>query len=79
MSTQPTMPACEALAADPARYMFKEMLRSLRAAEDYEQRYSATIRIFGYLAALLEADLIDTDRFVAIHDELHARTWEAQA
>lgn len=74
MSTQP-MPACEALAADPARYMFKAYLAELKAARIYEDRISTMHRLGGYLCALLEAAVISCEEHKALREEMQDFVW----
>lgn len=74
MNTQP-MPACEALAADPARYMFKGHLDLLKSAESYDERYREAIRLGGYLSALLECDVVTCEAHRALQGEIHAFVW----
>jgi len=79
MSTQPAMPACEALAADPARYMFKQLLSELKEADHYDEKYRMVTRIGGYLAALLECDVITVEQFRALRSETHVFVWGPDA
>lgn len=74
MNTHP-MPACEALAADPARYMFKGQLDQLKAAKSYEDRYQEAIRLGGFVCALLECDVITIEEHRALRDEMHEFVW----
>jgi len=76
MSTQP-MPACEALAADPARYMFRQMLHQLRAAQDYDQQRCESLVIVGYLSCALEVELIDCETHRLVGAEIRAFVWGA--
>lgn len=76
MSTQP-MPACEALAADPARYMFKQQLDELVQADAYDEKYRAAVRLGGYLCALLESDVITIEAHRALNSEIQAFVWGA--
>jgi len=75
MSTHPAMPACEALAADPERYMFKHMLSDLMEADHYDDKYRMVTRIGGYLAALLECDVITCEQSKALRKETHVFMW----
>lgn len=74
MNTQP-MPACEALAADPARYIFKGYLAELTEAANYEERYRACCRLGGYLGALLECDVITREEYRAMCAETQNFVW----
>lgn len=74
MSTHP-MPACEALAADPARYMFKDFLNELKGTDRYEDKYRTAVRMGGYLGALLECDVITIEQSQVLRDEIHAFVW----
>jgi len=74
MSTQP-MPACEALAADPARPLFKLHLARLRAMESQVMRTHECIRINGYLSGLLEAGVISGEQIDAVNEEIGGFTW----
>lgn len=79
MSTNPAMPACEALAADPERYMFKQMLSDLKEADHNDEKYRMVTRIGGYLAALLECDVITVGQWQALSSETHAFVWGPDA
>lgn len=74
MSTQP-MPACEALAADPDRYMFKQQLVDLTNAGDYDEKLRAAGRLGGYLSALLECGVITCEDHRALTGEIQAFVW----
>lgn len=74
MSTHP-MPACEALAVDPARYVFKRYLADLTEAADYEVKYRECCRLGGYLAALLECDVITCEEHRAMREEMQNFVW----
>jgi len=74
MSTHP-MPACEALAADPARYMFKQQLAELVEARDYDEKFRMICRLGGYLIALLECDVITCEEHKAMREEMHEFVW----
>lgn len=74
MSTHP-MPACEALATDPARYMFKQHLADLVAACDYDEKFRMVCRLGGYLIALLECDVITCEEHKAMREEMHEFVW----
>ncbi|WP_313401719.1 hypothetical protein [Stenotrophomonas sp.] len=76
MSTHP-MPACEALAADPARYMFKQQLAELVEARDYDEKFRMVCRLGGYLSALLEGDVITCEEHKALREEMHEFVWGA--
>lgn len=69
------MPACEALAADPARYIFKQLLTDLKEADLYEEKICRVNRIGGYLAALLECDVITVEQSQALRSETHTFVW----
>lgn len=79
MSTNPAMPACEALAADPARYIFKQLLTDLKEADLYEEKSCRVTRIGGYLAALLECDVITVEQSQALRNETHVFVWGPDA
>jgi len=74
MSTQP-MPACEALAADPARFLFKLHLGRLVSSSSYQLKRDEAIRLSGYLSGLLEAQLITDSQLEAVSAEIDAFTW----
>lgn len=74
MSTQP-MPACEALAADPARHIFKLHLARLKTMESQTLRAHECIRIHGYLSGLMEAGLLTDDQLDAVSGEIGDFTW----
>ncbi len=76
MSTHP-MPACEALAADPARYMFKHQLYELVEARDYDEKFRMICRLGGYLSALLETDVITCEEHKALREEMQEFVWGA--
>lgn len=76
MSTQ-LMPACEALAADPARYMFKQQLAELVEARDYDEKFRMICRLGGYLSALLETDVITCEEHKALREEMQEFVWGA--
>jgi len=69
------MPACEAFAADPARYIFKQMLGDLKEADLYEEKSRMVTRIGGYLSALLECDVITVEQSRALRREIHTFVW----
>ncbi len=69
------MPTCEALAADPARYIFKQLLTDLKEADLYEEKSRLVTRIGGYLAALLECDVITVEQSQALRSETHTFVW----
>lgn len=75
MNTNPAMPACEALAADPARYMFKHQLADLVEAPSYDEKFRMVCRMGGYLSALLESDVITCEEYRAIRKEVHDFVW----
>ena len=75
MSTQPAMPTCEALAADPARFLFKMHLGRLVSSHSFQLRRDEAIRLYGYLSGLLEAQLITDSQLEAVSDEIDAFTW----
>ncbi len=70
---------CEALAADPARYVFKLHLGHLKAATSYDSQHLEIVRLGGYLSCLLECDVIPSSTHGALLDELHAFVWGADA
>lgn len=70
-----TLPLCESFAADPARYIFKMHLGSLKAATTYETQRDDVIRLTGHLGGLLECDVISCSTHNALLDELHAFVW----
>lgn len=69
------MPACEALAADPARYIFKQLLSDLKEADLYDEKHRMVTRIGGYLAALMECDVITVEQSQALRSETHTFVW----
>jgi len=69
------MPACEALAADPARYIFKQLLKDLKEADLYDEKYRMVTRIGGYLAALMECDVITVEQSRALRNETSVFMW----
>ena len=73
------MPACEALAADPARYIFKQLLSALKEAVLYDEKYRMVTRIGGYLSALLECDVITVEQSQALRSETHVFMWGPDA
>jgi|GEM_PF-489170 len=79
MITAPKMPACEALAADPGRYMFKANLDSLKKAAAYEDQHLLVTRLHGHLTGLLEAGAISSQTHAAAHAESHAFVWGPRA
>ena len=74
MSTR-LMQACETLATDPARHIFKLHLQRLIASPSYELRLHEGIRLAGYLSALQESALISDTQLDAVSDEIHAFVW----
>ncbi|QGZ31466.1 hypothetical protein [Stutzerimonas stutzeri] len=70
-----TLSRCEALANDPARYIFKMHLGSLKAATTYETQRSDAMRLTRHLGGLLECDVISCETHNALLDELHAFVW----
>lgn len=75
MSTQPAMPACGALAADPARFLFKLHLGRLVSSPSFQLKRDEAIRLSGYLSGLLEAQLITGSQLEAVSDEIDAFVW----
>ncbi len=75
MSTLPTMPACQALAADPARYLFKLHLQRLVTSPSFRLQRDEAIRLAGYLSGLLENALITEAQLDAVSDEIDAFAW----
>ncbi|KJS28387.1 MAG: hypothetical protein VR76_07650 [Pseudomonas sp. BRH_c35] len=70
-----TLAQCEALAADPARLIFKGHLLQLKAAPDYDRQFNEAIRIGGYLSGLLECDAITCTTHRALLQEIQAFVW----
>ncbi len=79
MSTQPTMPACEKLAADPARYLFKLHLQRLVTSPSFQLQRDEVIRLSGYLSGLLENALITEAQLDAVSDEIDAFAWGSRS
>ncbi len=75
MSTQPTMPACEALAGHPARFIFKLHLQRLVTSPSFQLRRDEAIRLAGYLSGLLENELITEAQLDAVSAEIDAFAW----
>lgn len=75
MITQPTMPACQALAADPARFLFKLHLQRLVTSTSAKLQRHEAIRLSGYLSGLLENELITEAQLDAVSDEIYAFAW----
>ncbi|WP_312669002.1 hypothetical protein [Stutzerimonas nitrititolerans] len=73
------MPACEALAADPARYIFKQLLSDLKEAVLYDEKHHMVTRIGGYLAALMECDVITVEQSRALRNETRTFVWGPDA
>ncbi len=70
-----TLIVCEALAADPARYMFKANLEWLKKAPDYHDQQLQVNRLQGHLTGLLEAGAITRQAYEATYAEAHAFVW----
>lgn len=75
MSTNPAMPACEALAADPERFLFKLHLGRLVSSPSFHLKRDEAIRLDGYLSGLLEAELITGSQLEAVYAEIDAFVW----
>ncbi|WP_313103756.1 hypothetical protein [Stutzerimonas nitrititolerans] len=73
------MPACEALAADPARYIFKQLLSDLKEADLYDEKHRMVTRIGGYLAALMECDVITVEQSRVLRNETRVFMWGPEA
>lgn len=70
-----SLPLCEALAADPAHYMFKTHLEWLKNAPDYQDKRLRVERLQGHLVGLLEAGAITVQVYEAAYAEAHAFVW----
>ncbi|WP_415844681.1 hypothetical protein ACMYUJ_17290 [Stutzerimonas zhaodongensis] len=70
-----SIPICEALAADPARYMFQANLEWLKKATDYPEQHLQVNRLQGHLVGLFEAGAITFQTFEAAYAESHAFVW----
>lgn len=68
-------PVCDAIAADPARYLFQGGLQALLAATDFAEKDHYGKRLAGHLDGLLEAEIISREQFRAAADEINAFVW----
>jgi len=69
------MPACEVLAADPRRFLFKLHLGRLVSSPSYQLKRDEAIRLSGYLSGLLEAQLITDSQLETVSGEIDAFVW----
>lgn len=67
----PMLPLCSAFAADPARYLFANWLKSLCMDQPQEALEVDAIRLKGMLIAYLELDLVNCEQYKALADELN--------
>ena len=79
MITVPKMPACEALAANPARFLFKLHLARLVSSPSFQLKRDEAIRLAGYLSGLLEAQLITDAQLERVSAEIDAFVWGPRA
>lgn len=70
-----SMPICEALAADPDRYMFKAMLRDLLTATTYEEKRTEALYLHGYLNCAAETNLLTHEQYRQLWNEIHGYVW----
>lgn len=59
----PKLPLCSAFAAEPARYLFANWLKSLCMDQPQEALEVDAIRLKGMLIAYLELDLISFEHY----------------
>ncbi|PKG93624.1 hypothetical protein CXF92_12645 [Pseudomonas sp. Choline-3u-10] len=69
-------PICDAIAADPARYLFKTGLQALLAASGFAERDHYGKRLAGHLDGLMEAEIISREQFRVAANEINAFVWE---
>jgi len=75
MSIHPAMPACEALAAAEARYLFSGMLQDLLSAKESADKQTSACRIGGYLGGLMECQVITAAEYTVMRDEISNFVW----
>lgn len=75
----PMLPLCSAFAADPARYLFANWLKSLCMDQPQEALEVDAIRLKGMLIAYLELDLVNCEQYKALADELNTFAYGAGA
>lgn len=75
----PKLPLCSAFAAEPARYLFANWLKSLCMDQPQEALEVDAIRLKGMLIAYLELDLINCEQYKALADELNTFAYGAGA
>lgn len=75
----PKLPLCSAFAAEPARYLFANWLKSLCMDQPQEALEVDAIRLKGMLIAYLELDLVNCEQYEALADELNTFAFGAAA
>lgn len=75
----PKLPLCSAFAAEPARYLFANWLKSLCMDQPQEALEVDAIRLKGMLIAYLELDLVNCEQYKALADELNTFAFGAAA
>lgn len=75
----PMLPLCSAFAAEPARYLFANWLKSLCMDQPQEALEVDAIRLKGMLIAYLELDLVNCEQYKALADELNTFAFGAGA
>lgn len=75
----PMLPLCSAFAAEPARYLFANWLKSLCMDQPQEALEVDAIRLKGMLIAYLELDLVNCEQYKALADELNTFAFGAAA
>lgn len=75
----PKLPLCSAFAAEPARYLFANWLKSLCMDQPQEALEVDAIRLKGMLIAYLELDLVNCEQYKALADELNTFAFGAGA
>lgn len=73
------MPTCEAIAANPAHYIFKATLERLTQARRYQDQHLEVNRLHGHLDGLLEAKAITELQWWDAAAETRAFVWGADA
>ncbi len=75
----PKLPLCSAFAAEPARYLFANWLKSLCMDQPQEALEVDAIRLKGMLIAYLELDLISFEHYHTLAEELNTFAYGAGA
>lgn len=75
----PMLPLCSAFAADPARYLFANWLETMLMDQPQETLQDDARRLKGMLIAYLELDLISSEHYHTLAEELNTFAYGAGA